>query len=93
MAKDSAGREYGNGHLGGAPAQAASGWKLRIRRDSREITLYFTPLMAGSASRSRISARWSPRVQRYQAMDSGSRVFVADHAALEPIKMDLRPRQ
>jgi hypothetical protein len=93
MAKDFAGRGYGNGYLGGTPAQAVSGWKLRIHRDSRETTLYFTPLMAGSATRSPIPVRWNPKVQRYQAMNPGSRVFVADQAALEPIKLDLRPRR
>lgn len=81
-----------HGFLGLTPRQAVTGWKLQYE-DSPEkgVTLYFTPVRAGSSERTLpIAVKWNPEAKRYQSMDPSYQHFLNEAAALDNARSTLR---
>ncbi|HEX8872197.1 MAG TPA: hypothetical protein VF758_05495 [Candidatus Acidoferrum sp.] len=81
-----------HGFLGLTPRQAVTGWKLQYE-DSPEkgVTLYFTPVRAGSSERTLpIAVKWNPEAKRYQSMDPSYQHFLNEAPALDNARSILR---
>jgi hypothetical protein len=72
------------GFLGLTPLTPVSGWKLQYENDpDKGMSLYFTPLKAGSSERTLpIAVRWNPAGKRYQSMDPSYQRFLNEAPTL-----------
>jgi hypothetical protein len=73
------------GFLGQTPLQPVTGWKLQYEQSAEKgMTLYFTPVKAGSSERTLpIAVTWNPATQRYQSMDRSYEHFLGESPSLE----------
>jgi hypothetical protein len=73
------------GYLGLTPLQSVTGWKLQYEQSAEKgLTMYFTPLKAGSNERTLpIAVEWNPTAKRYQSMDITYQHFLNEAPALE----------
>jgi hypothetical protein len=73
------------GYLGLTPLQSVTGWKLQYEQSPEKgLTMYFTPLKAGSNERTLpIAVEWNPTAKRYQSMDITYQHFLNEASALE----------
>ena len=80
------------GFLALTPLQAVTGWKLQYEESSEKgMSLYFTPVKAGSSERTLpIAVRWNPVTKRYQSMDPSYEHFLGEAASLENPRSTLR---
>jgi hypothetical protein len=82
----------GKGYLGLTPLQPVTGWKLQYEdTQDKGLSLYFTPLKAGSTERTLpIAVRWNPATKRYQSMDPSYQRFLIEAPTLESPRSTLR---
>jgi hypothetical protein len=80
------------GFLGQTPLQAVTGWKLQYEQSAEKgLTLYFTPIKAGSNERTLpIAVAWNPATKRYQSMDLSYQHFLNEAPSLENPRSMLR---
>lgn len=80
------------GFLGQTPLQPVTGWKLQYEQSAEKgLTLYFTPVKAGSNERTLpIAVAWNPAAKRYQSMDLSYQHFLGEAATLENPRSTLR---
>jgi len=73
------------GYLALTPLAPVTSWKLQYENNSDQgMSLYFTPLKAGSSERTLpIAVRWNPANKRYQSMDPSYQHFLNEAPALE----------
>jgi hypothetical protein len=79
------------GYLGGSPTAPASGWRLKISKDSQTgLELRFTPSDAGRGLPSEdetgartMVVRWNTNTKRYQSLDQSHREYQDEVPALE----------
>jgi hypothetical protein len=73
------------GFLALTPLTPVSGWKLQYENNPDQgMSLYFTPLKAGSSERTLpIAVRWNPANKRYQSMDPSYQHFLNEAPALQ----------
>jgi hypothetical protein len=73
------------GFLALTPLTPVSGWKLQYENSPDQgMSLYFTPLKAGSSERTLpIAVRWNPANKRYQSMDPSYQHFLNEAPALQ----------
>jgi len=81
-----------NGFLGQTPLQPVTGWKLQYEQSAEKgMTLYFTPVKAGSSERTLpIAVAWNPATKRYQSMDRSYQHFLNEAPSLESPRSMLR---
>ena len=81
-----------NGFLGQTPLQPVTGWKLQYEQSAEKgMTLYFTPVKAGSSERTLpIAVAWNPATKRYQSMDLSYQHFLNEAPSLENPRSMLR---
>ena len=80
------------GFLGQTPLQPVTGWKLQHEQSAEKgLTLYFTPVKAGSNERTLpIAVAWNPATKRYQSMDISYQHFLGEAPSLENPRSTLR---
>lgn len=80
------------GYLALTPLTPVSGWKLQYESNPDQgMSLYFTPLKAGSSERTLpIAVRWNPANKRYQSMDPSYQHFLNEASALQNPRSQLR---
>jgi hypothetical protein len=80
------------GFLGQTPLQPVTGWKLQYEQSAEKgMTLYFTPVKAGSNERTLpIAVTWNPATKRYQSMDLSYQHFLNEAPSLENPRSMLR---
>jgi hypothetical protein len=80
------------GFLGLTPLQAVTGWKLQYEQSAvKGITMYFTPLKAGSNEKTLpIAVLWNPEAKRYQSLDLHYEKFLSEAPSLQSPRSTLR---
>jgi hypothetical protein len=80
------------GYLGLTPFTAVTGWKLQYEQSPEKgLTLYFTPIAAGSNQRTLpIAVSWSTEGKRYQSMDPSYQKFMKEVPSLENPRSTVR---
>lgn len=80
------------GFLALTPLTPVSGWKLQYESNPDQgMSLYFTPLKAGSSERTLpIAVRWNSANKRYQSMDPSYQHFLNEAPALQNPRSQLR---
>jgi hypothetical protein len=82
----------GKGYLGLTPFVAVTGWKLQYEQSPEKgLTLYFTPIAAGSNQRTLpIAVSWNPQGNRYQSMDPSYQKFLKEVSSLDNPRSTVR---
>lgn len=82
----------GNVYLGLTPFGAVTGWKLQYEQSPEKgLTLYFTPIAAGSNQRTLpIAVSWNPEGKRYQSMDPSYQHFMKEASSLDNPRATVR---